>query len=132
MRKLLALVALVPFAVQADELPAFATGTWASGSWADGIWGAADAPELVAVPSVIGQANSAAADSILEGDGLDLGGVTARCSAETEDEVVGQSPGAGVLVELGSLVDILVSNGEECVLSGAPGVRLRGLRMRGL
>lgn len=132
MKRLAWLALLFPCVLQADELPAFANGAWAAGSWADGIWGAADAPELVAVPSVIGQADAAAADAILEGDGLDLGGVTARCSAETEDEVVGQSPGAGVLVELGSLVDILVSNGEECVLSGAPGVRLRGLRMRGL
>jgi hypothetical protein len=37
-----------------------------------------------------------------------------------------------VLVDLGALVDVLVSNGIECVNSGGTGVRLRGLRMRGL
>ncbi len=86
----------------------------------------------VEVPNVISQATAAAADDVLELAGLDAGGVTARCSLETNGEVIGQSPGPGVLVDVGSLVDLLTSNGQECVLAGAPGVRLKGLRMRGL
>jgi hypothetical protein len=132
-KKLAALVAvLFVMTARADAPPSWATGSWATGSWAAGSWATGEAPPGVAVPNVIGQANAAAADAILEGDGLDLGGVTARCSAETEDEVVGQSPAPGVLVEIGSLVDVLVSNGVECVNGGRPGVRLRGLRMPGL
>lgn len=80
----------------------------------------------VAVPNVVGQANAAAATAILQGEGLDAGAVIARCSAETEDEVVGQDPAPGVNVALASLVDLLVSNGIECP-SGRPGVNLRGL-----
>jgi beta-lactam-binding protein with PASTA domain len=90
--------------------------------------GAAD----VAVPNVVGQASSAAADTILMAAGLDLGGVTARCSSDTVNHVVGQSPAPGVLVVAGSLVDVLISNGVACDLAGKAGVRLRGLRMPGI
>jgi hypothetical protein len=89
-------------------------------------------PPQFAVPNVIGEASSAAADAILEADGFDLGGVTERCSGAPDDEVVGQSPPAGSLASLGALVSILVSNGVECELRGRAGVRLRGLRMPGL
>ena len=88
--------------------------------------------EQVIMPNLIGEANAAAADAILEGVGLDLGGSTARCSAEILDVVIGQSIGPGVSVDIGTLVDVLVSNGVACRQSGSPGVKLRGLRMRGL
>lgn len=82
--------------------------------------------EGVEVPNVIGAVNAAAAESTLEGVGLDIGTVTPRCSAETADEVVGQNPAPGVLVELASLVDVLTSNGTECSLS-RPGVTMPGV-----
>lgn len=106
---------------------AWKAGSWASTSWADGAW--YEAGGDVAVPNVIGQANSAAADMILEGDGLDLGAVTERCSDAADDEVVGQDPAPGVLVDLASLVDVLVSNGVECP-SGSPGGK--GVTLPGL
>lgn len=84
------------------------------------------------VPDVIGQANAAAADAILEGAGFDMGGVTARCSDAALDEVIGQSPAPGEQAEAGALVDLLVSNGVGCVVSGRSGVRLKGLRMKGI
>jgi hypothetical protein len=130
-RKLLAIVGLLLVAATA-QADYFASGYKASGYYASGYFEVDAGGGQVAVPNVVGEADSAAADAILEGEGLDLGGVTARCSAEAEDEVVGQSPGPGVLVDLGALVDVLVSNGIECVNSGGTGVRLRGLRMRGL
>ena len=92
---------------------------------------AAPGGSQVPTTNVIGQASSAAADTLLEADGLDLGSVVARCSTAAMDEVVGQDPAPGVLVDLLTLVDILVSNGVECA-GGRPGVRLRGLRMPGL
>jgi len=82
--------------------------------------------------NVIGAASSAAADTTLEGDGFDLGGVTARCSDEALDEVVGQSVGPGVETPLGTLVDVLTSNGVECPNTGRVGVRLRGMRLPGI
>jgi hypothetical protein len=86
----------------------------------------------VSVPNVIGEASSAAADTILEGVGLDLGGVNERCSAAADNEVIAQSPAPGALVALGALVDVIVSNGVVCTAIPGSGVRLRGLRMRGL
>lgn len=86
----------------------------------------------VSVPNVVGQASSGAADTILEGVGLDLGGVTARCSGAANNAVISQAPPAGELADLGSLVAVLTSNGVACELQGKPGVRLKGLRMPGL
>lgn len=88
-------------------------GVWNMGVWSDGVWDEDSAPQ-VAVPSVIGQADSAAADAILEGDGLDLGTDTPRCSTATENEIVSQNPAAGTQVALGSLVDVYSSNGVAC------------------
>jgi hypothetical protein len=110
----------------------FASGTFADGTFADGTFAGCSVPGSTEVPNVIGEASSAAADTILEGEGLDLGTVTERCSAEPDNEVVGQSPGPGTLVEDDSLVDLLVSNGVECSNSGRNGVRLKGVRMKGL
>jgi len=121
---LIAALLCVPMLAKAD------TYIFAGGAFtriADG-----GAPADIPVPNVVGEANFAAADAILEGDGLDLGAVTERCSAAADDEVVGQDPAPGAIVNLGSLVNVLVSNGVECVSSGGVGVRLRGLRMRGL
>ena len=85
----------------------------------------------VAVPNVIGQ-DQGGADTLLEAVGLDTGGLTNRCSTEMAGYVVGQSPAPGVEVELGSLIDLLLSDGNACSIVGRPGVRLRGLRMPGL
>lgn len=123
--------------VRADAAMTFATdGDWAAGSfgttdWEDGSFleGAAAG---VQVPTVTGESSTAAADAILEAVGLDLGGATDRCSSEPDNEVVGQSPQAGEIVDLGSLVYVTVSNGVECEIRGRSGVRLRGLRMPGL
>lgn len=87
--------------------------------------------ETVPVPDVTDQATSAAADTELEAAGFDLGAVTERCSTEADNQVVGQNPAPGVPAVPGSLVDILVSNGLACS-SGKPGIRLKGLRLRGL
>lgn len=85
-----------------------------------------------AVTNVIGQADSAAAETLLVADGFVLGAVTPRCSSAAADEVVGQSPAPGVLAAAGAAVDLLVSNGVECPQAGRPGVRLKGLRFPGL
>lgn len=76
----------------------------------------------VTVPNVVGEANSAAADVILEAVGLDLGTVSEQCSAEPDDEVLAQNPLSGANALLGSLVDINVSNGVACSydLTGIP------------
>lgn len=81
----------------------------------------------VAVPNVIGEVSSAAADTTLEAVGLDLGVVASRCSAEALNEVVAQDPSPGVVVNLGELVDVLVSNGVECVNNGRKGLSSRGI-----
>lgn len=95
----------------------WAAGVWATTAWGDGVWYEASAG-TVAVPNVVGEANAAAADSILEGDGLDLGNTASKCSAATADEVIGQTPIAGTVVASGSLVDVLVSSGTECSALG--------------
>jgi len=114
MRRLLAVAALL-VTLQANAAPV--TG------WV-GVPLIADdgASSSVAVPDVVGEADSAAADTILEGDGLDLGSVFERCSAEADNEIIGQNPDAGTLVALGSLVYVTASNGTEC--SGRPRTRL--------
>ena len=84
----------------------------------------------VAVPNVITQ-TEANADTALEAEGLDTGATTDRCSTAMIGIVVGQTPAPGVMVALGTAVDLLISTGVECA-TGKAGVRLKGLRMRGL
>lgn len=60
------------------------------------------------------------ADMALEAVSLDTGTVTTRCSAEEENIVLRQTPKAGAFVELGSLIDLVASSGEECPPSGKP------------
>jgi beta-lactam-binding protein with PASTA domain len=67
----------------------------------------------VAVPDVVGEASFAAADAILEGDGLD-GLELEACSAAMAGEIVAQNPSAGTLVALGTVVGVSASSGTEC------------------
>lgn len=67
----------------------------------------------VPVPDVVGQASFAAADAILEGDGLD-GLDTAVCSSAAAGEVVSQAPSAGVDVPAATVVVVFTSNGTPC------------------
>lgn len=69
--------------------------------------------EGVAVPAVIGEASFAAADAILEGDGLD-GFEVVTCSSAASGEVVNQAPPAGTLVQLATVVSVYVSSGTPC------------------
>ena len=109
----LALLVLIGSSVRADFV-GFAGGAFLQGS-------------AVLVPDVVGLSLTDA-DTALEGEGLDTGVVTVRCSLEDADEVLSQFPIAGTAVLPGSTVDVLASNGEECA-PGRPGVRLRGLRI---
>lgn len=91
----------------------------------------------VQVPTVTGEATSAAADAILEGVGLDLGVAADRCydrgTSPAVGEVIGQSPAAGTIVPLATLVNIEVATALECVLRGRPGIRIPGgFRIPGL
>ncbi len=81
----------------------------------------------VPVTDVVGQANSAAADALLELDGLDLGNVTETCSIVADDVVIDQDPNAGESVNEGSLVDVTVSDGTTC-----PGGNIRPRLGRGI
>jgi len=108
-RRLAALALLLVAPAHADY---FAPGYFAAGYNVSGYF-AEDAGSDVAVPNVVGEANFAAADAILEGEGLD-GAEIEVCSAEAEDEVVSQSPAAGSLVALGTVVDVRTSNGVAC------------------
>ena len=115
MRRLLALAALL---VTLDANAAAVTG------WV-GIPLIADdgAGGDVAVPNVIGQASAAAADAILEGDGLDLGTNTVKCSSAAASEVTSQAPSSGTLVSLGTLVNVDTSSGTPC--RGSPPLWLK-------
>lgn len=77
-----------------------------------------DADTTVEVPDVVGEADFAAADAVLEGVGLDGGTETAVCSPAAASEIVGQNPQAGDFVELGTLVNLLSSSGTPC--TGGP------------
>jgi hypothetical protein len=77
----------------------------------------------VAVPDVVGL-SEAAADTALEGEGLDTGTVTAVCSAATAGDVVSQAPPAGALVDAGTTVNLSVSSGTPCTGTGGK-LRLR-------
>lgn len=127
MKRLAVVALLCSFAVRADELPAWANGTWAAGTWAAGIWGASAAPTTVEVPNVVGQADFATADGLLEADGLD-GLEVEECSSAADGEVIRQSPIAGTLVDLGTIITVFTSSGVECVPVLRPRVGLgRGL-----
>ena len=132
LRALLA-VALAVFAGSAtasmENDGTWAAGVWAPTVWADGVW-LEDAPACemcVAVPDVVGEADFAAADAILEGDGLDAGTEIEQCSSEAENVIVAQDPTAGVEVEAGSLVNLWSSNGEAC-RGGGQGISI-GIRI---
>ena len=74
----------------------------------------------IAVPNVVGEANFAVADTILEAAGLDGGTETVVCSNETADEIIAQSPIAGTQVQPLSLVNLTSSSGSSCTdASGA-------------
>jgi eukaryotic-like serine/threonine-protein kinase len=71
-------------------------------------------PELVAVPGVIGLSRDSA-ESQISAAGL-VPAVQEQESEETEGEVIGQDPGAGAELRLGSTVTITVSTGIEQVI----------------
>ena len=128
MRRLaLAALLLVTPAFAAEDEPAWATGSWAAGSWAVGSWGDGEATSA-AVPNVVGEADFAAADAVLEGVGLDGGTETEVCSAAADNEIVGQSIAAGTIVALDTLVNLRSSNGTPCPDGGGADVILRRLR----
>lgn len=82
----------------------------------------------VVVPDVTDQVSSAAADVELEALGIDLGTATARCSSEMVNYVTDQSPPAGTIVALASLVNVFTSNGSPC--EGRPPLWLHLERLR--
>lgn len=126
-RAVVALVASLACAA-ASAAGLWAPDIWQDNLWASDIWGNGDdGPELVTVPNVVGEADFAAADAILEGEGLDGLELGAACSGAAEDEIVNQSPAAGAMVEAGTVVGVTPSSGTPC--SGAPYQRLQ-LRMR--
>lgn len=113
MRRWLAALALLAFpALAAEEEPSWALGSWASGSWASGSWGVDE--NTVAVPDVVGEADFAAADLVLEGVGLDGGTETEKCSGAPDNEIIDQSIASGTIVALGTLVNLSSSNGVAC------------------
>jgi threonine dehydrogenase-like Zn-dependent dehydrogenase len=83
-----------------------ASGYYATGYLDDG--------SCAIVPNVIGEASSAAADTILEAAGLDLGTVTVHCSSATLNQVIDQTPPAGTIVTLGALIAVSTSNNTPC------------------
>lgn len=99
----------------------FATTSYSEDSFEFG------AAAQVSVPDVVGL-DEAAADTALEGEGLDTGTVTTVCSAADAGDVVSQAPPAGALVDAGSTVDIFVSSGTPC--SGVGGKLRLYLKLR--
>jgi eukaryotic-like serine/threonine-protein kinase len=71
-------------------------------------------PELVAVPNVTGLSREVAEDRISDA-GLTPGQITEQESAEPENEVIAQDPGAGNEVEKGTTITLTVSTGIETV-----------------
>jgi hypothetical protein len=79
----------------------------------EGIGAPDPCPGCVPVPDVVGELTFGAADTILEGDGLD--GLEAEvCSSVANNVVVGQSPADGTLVPLATVVLVTTSNGVAC------------------
>lgn len=118
MRKLLAILLLLP--CQAAWADYFESGFHVSGYFEGGYFEVDSA--LIAVPDVVGEANFAAADMILEAASLDGGTETVACSAETADEILAQNPVAGTEVAASTSVDLTSSSGTAC--TGRPAVRL--------
>lgn len=110
------LLAAMPAGASLENDGAWKGGTWQSTAWADGAWREA-ASSTVSVPDVIGM-DEAAADAALEAVLLDTGNVSLTCSAETEGNVISQSPPAGASVPEGSLVDLTTSTGVACEGAG--------------
>jgi hypothetical protein len=108
MRRVLALVALLFVSA-----PSYAADCGSVIGWV-GVPVCADLTPQVAVPSVVGEVDAAAADTILQGDGLDLGVETESCSAAADNEILRQNPAAGSQVDIGTLVDVVSSNGVPC------------------
>lgn len=106
-----------------------ATLAWGSAGATPGFFGfAAGAfvqgpPSGTPVPTVIGLATGAA-DTAITGAGFIVGSTAVRCSADTINTVVSQTPGAGVLAANGSGVDYLYSSGVPCKNSGLQKPRL--------
>jgi hypothetical protein len=75
----------------------------------------------VEVPNVVGL-STAAADTTLEGAGLDTGSVNTQCSSKVLNEVLSQDPISGTFVLIGSTVDLIASTGVACTwdLTGLP------------
>jgi hypothetical protein len=84
-------------------------------------------PVQVEVPYVVGEADSSAAETLLVAEGLLLGNVTEACSSRADNEVAAQNPEAGSLVDEGTEVDLIVSNGVACA-AGKSGQRI-GIRI---
>lgn len=127
MRKALAVAALLSVAANAQAADYFEPTYFATGYFETNYFEAAAAGP-VAVPNVVGEASFAAADTILEGDGLDGGTETEVCSAAANNEIVGQSIAAGTLVAGGTLINLRSSNGMACPDSGGAEIILRRRR----
>lgn len=100
-------------------------GVWATTVWADGVWlegeGEPDpCPGCSPITDVVGQASAAAADTLLEADGFDLGVETESCSAAADNSIIRQNPAAGVEAAAGTLVDVVSSNGVACTGRSLP------------
>ena len=123
MRKALAVVglSLVAFNAQAAD---YFEPTYFSTGYFETDYFEVSAGGTVAVPNVVGL-DVAAADTALDADGLDTGAVTMRCSAEVADEVLSQNPAAAVVVDVGTTVDLVTSDGMVCPPGGGAGLRLR-------
>lgn len=67
----------------------------------------------VNVPDVTSQPIATATLS-LQAVGLDAGVLTSRCSAQAVNNVIDQTPGAGLIAIIGDLVNLSVSNGMAC------------------
>jgi beta-lactam-binding protein with PASTA domain len=114
MRRLIAIAVLGSVLAAPARADFIASGFFASGFVVDGFFVADGGSPQVTVPNVVGEADFAAADAILEAASLDAGTETEQCSAAPDNEVIGQNPIAGATVSTGTLVDLTTSNGVAC------------------
>jgi hypothetical protein len=126
-RKLLAIVGLLLVAATA-QADYFASGYKASGYYASGYFEVDAGGGQVAVPNVIGEADFATADGILEGVLLDGFELAAVCSNEAADEIIKQSIAAGTEVALGTVINLTPSSGMACPDGGGAEYILRRRR----
>ena len=76
---------------------------------------AADDPQLVTVPDVVGETQAVATELLVRAE-LTVGTITEEPSDEVEEgRVIRQDPGADSEVEEGTAVDLVISSGEELV-----------------